>query len=131
MPVNANFEATLTFFTLHQHVNSFDRNINQMISPNISSFNKYSKTLEESVTLGFHTNNSRDLKELQQELENFKTMSGSQNYAKHASIIGGLVPIIVIILLFSIIYGIYKLNRSYKNSKKIDVLRKATSKTER
>ena len=125
------FRSDSYLFMLHQHVESFDRNLNQIISPNISSFNKYSKTLEESVTLGLHTNNSRDLKELQQELENFKTMSGSQNYAKHASIIGGLVPIFVIILLFSIIFGIYKLNRYYKNSKKIDALRKATTETKR
>ena len=68
-----------------------------------------------------------DQAEWQLEDEDFKPMSGSQNYATHdASIIGGIITIIVILLFVAIVYGTYKLKRSYRDPEKIDLLGNAT-----
>ena len=68
---NANrckFASDSYLFTLHQHENSLDRKLHQLINPHINVFTKYAETLEEIENLGLQRNSSRDLTELELEI---------------------------------------------------------------
>jgi hypothetical protein len=113
-------------FILHQHENSIDRKLHQLIKTQIDIFGKYSETLEDLENFGIQGNSSKDLSDLELEIKDYEDKFGTQKYVHWASIIGGVSTIGIIFLFVALIYGCYRSNGSRKNSKKINELNKKT-----
>ena len=94
--------------------------VNQKNIKELNGFRHFSKILDEFDNLGITGNNTKDLRQIKRELENFKGNHSNERYALLSSGIASTTAIMITLFCLALFFCIRKHLNSKKNRKIIE-----------
>ena len=128
--LNANkctFQSNFYLFTLSGHENAKDTLYHQNIPQIIKDFSNYSIGLDVLEDMGLSRNFTKDLNDIQNEIESIKVKDSYQRFASVSSGISCLIAIIITILFIAATFWIWRYLKAKRNAKLRQNLRKTES----